>query len=91
MLHIPPKTHQSIFWNLDSGIDSTDHLISAAPASLDKRCDGCYDSNGKRAHIISLSWRESFYETAGRSHYECPLMVIPHLTGTFFMPRLRKG
>ena len=74
MLHIPPKTHQSIFWNLDSGIDSTDHLISAAPASLDKRCDG-----------------ESFYETAGRSHYECPLMVIPHLTGTFFMPRLRKG
>ena len=38
-----------------------------------------------------MSWRESFYETAGRSHYECPLMVIPHLTGTFFMLRLRKG
>ena len=24
MLHIPSKTHKSIFWNLDSGIDSTD-------------------------------------------------------------------
>ena len=84
----------SVVTNMASALFSlifADHLISVVPASLDKRCDGCYDSYGKRAHIISLSWRESFYETAGRSHYECPLMVIPHPSGTFFMPRLRKG
>ena len=87
----PADTSACVVTNMASALFSfifADHLISAVPASLDKRCDGCYDSYGKRAHIISLSWRESFYETAGRSHYECPLMVIPHPSGAFFMPKL---